>query len=96
MTVADAEKNYMKGYKLGSIQDEELEDGEDDKTSEVINVNELSEDERVDTAGTNSFSPSSSNKKKIKKKKSKVPSDFKELKNNYTGTLLPSRVQTKT
>ncbi|KAL7584596.1 hypothetical protein Lser_V15G42528 [Lactuca serriola] len=92
MTVADAEKNYMKGYKLGSIQDEELEDGEDDKTSEVINVNELSEDERVDTAGTNSFSPSSSNKKKIKKKKSKVPSDFKELKNNYTGTLLPSRV----
>lgn len=57
----DAEKNFMSGYQLGSSRDEEqLLDVEDDKTSEVINVNEQSEDDRVDTAGTNSSSATSS------------------------------------
>ncbi|KAL8261668.1 hypothetical protein R6Q59_025717 [Mikania micrantha] len=92
MTTADAQKNFFKGYQLGSSRDEEelLED-EDDKTSEVINVNEQSEDDRVDTAGTNSSSVASSKQKKIKKKYSK-PSDFMELKKKYSGSLLPSRV----
>ncbi|KAL8225320.1 hypothetical protein R6Q57_017877 [Mikania cordata] len=92
MTTADAQKNFFKGYQLGSSRDEEelLED-EDDKTSEVINVNEQSEDDRVDTAGTNSSSVASSKQKKIKKKHSK-PSDFMELKKKYSGSLLPSRV----
>ncbi|KAL4558091.1 hypothetical protein LXL04_036287 [Taraxacum kok-saghyz] len=92
MTFADAEKNHMRGYKLGGMQDEDFQEEENDKTSEVINVNEQSEDERFDTAGTNASTPSSSSKKKSKKKKSKVASDFTELKNNFTGTLLPSRV----
>ncbi|KAK9065782.1 hypothetical protein SSX86_015183 [Deinandra increscens subsp. villosa] len=93
MTAADAEKNYIKGYQLGSSRDEEelLED-EDDKISEVINVNEQSEDDRVDNTGTNSHSVASSKRKNIKKKMSKVPSDFMELKKTYSGSLLPSRV----
>ncbi|XP_076884452.1 DNA-directed RNA polymerase I subunit 1-like [Bidens hawaiensis] len=95
MSVADAEKNYIKGYQLGSSRDEEelLEDeDENEKISEVINVNEQSEDDRVDTAGTSSDVATSSKRKKTKKKMSKVPSDFMELKNRYSGSLLPSRV----
>ncbi|KAK1412905.1 hypothetical protein QVD17_34501 [Tagetes erecta] len=93
MTNADAEKNFIKGYQLGSSRDEEelLED-EDDKISEVINVNEQSEDDRVDTAGTSSSSATPPKGKNLKKKQSKVPTDFTELKKRYSGSLLPSRV----
>ncbi|KAJ0696338.1 putative DNA-directed RNA polymerase [Helianthus annuus] len=93
MSVKDAEKNHIKGYQLGSSRDEEelLED-EDDKISEVINVNEQSEEDRVDTAGTGASAASSSKRKNVKKKKSKVPLDFMELKKRYSGSLLPSRV----
>lgn len=93
MSVADAEKNYIRGYQLGGIRyEEELQGGDEDKISEVINVNEQSEDDRADTAGTNSFSATPSKRRNVKKKGSKVPTDFKELKNNYSGSLLPSRV----
>ncbi|XP_071717530.1 DNA-directed RNA polymerase I subunit 1 [Rutidosis leptorrhynchoides] len=92
MTNADAEKNYISGYQLGSTRDEEdVIHGDNDKTSEVINVNEHFEDDKFDTAGTNS-SPATSSKSSVKKKKSKVPSDFKELKDRYSGALIPSRV----
>nr|XP_043635531.1 DNA-directed RNA polymerase I subunit 1 [Erigeron canadensis] len=94
MSQADIEKNIINGYQLGSNRDEEelLDAGEDDKTSEVINVNEQSEDDRIDTAGTNSSSSKSSKRKKLKKKKSNVAHDYDQLKQNYTGSLLPSRV----
>lgn len=93
MTVADAEKNYMNSYfQLGSCGGEdEIVDAEDDKTSEVINVNEQSDGDGADTGGTHSSSATSL-KQKNAKKKSKMVSDFKELKNNYSGSLLPSRV----
>ena len=85
--------------KSGSARDEEeLRDEEEpqdedgDKTSEVIN-NELSEDDRGDTAVTNSSSASSSKRKNVKKKKSKAVAGFQDMQNNYSGSLLPSRVK---